>query len=700
MAEAKKKSMGNNTLVLLSFPTSLPGTWILYLIPGSALVLLMILVLSRKNEIHNPIRRKHLLTGSLVLFLLQVIGFAASLSCRNYGSIQLSTFQTILLSTAALTILWLSWTFLEERKNSLQTGITLALTGGILSFAVLSLLLFRVQSLFPIFSQETFHIIWQIISLLLALSGLILILIRRPDQWIIGALILACLGIGCGLELLLGNGNPDAVAWSQLAQAISLPWLLILLQRLTQKEDPPHIQDQTTPDQPVDTKPELVDLLLQINLQEKAADRFRATVRALSLSLVADICYLVRILPDGDHIELIAGYDLIREIFLPTPTLHRGELLHIMDAWADQRVLRLSQIHADAQDAVTLTLLLKYHRIGNLLAYPLHLPNEPAAGGVIIFSPYTSKLFDSNSLHLLDEVQATLSRILFGKNPIDRVNAELERNTKLAAILRQTAESLSQVLSEKEALITTLKTDLQQYKAKYQMEKMDSVQQMEALHNEIQSLRQQPPPQEGLLRRVEQLSAQLRQLTEERDQLKTALVRAEARIKHLESETGQTGPTRISMDNQIISLDSIAANLRLQIAAQLQNNAQTLEIINPEGRQMIKTDPELLQTALQGLLENAMIITPLEGAIQLRLDVSLETGMLIAEVTDHGEGLTHDEQTLLFSATEATIPGIGSLPSIRDAIRAIRVLNGKIWLRSTKHLSTTFRVQVPIRIID
>ena len=74
--------------------------------------------------------------------------------------------------------------------------------------------------------------------------------------------------------------------------------------------------------------------------------------------------------------------------------------------------------------------------------------------------------------------------------------------------------------------------------------------------------------------------------------------------------------------------------------------------------------------------------------------------MLIAEVTDHGEGLTQDEQTLLFSATETDIPGIGSLPSIRAAIRAIRVLNGKIWLRSTKQQSTTFRVQVPIRIID
>jgi signal transduction histidine kinase len=696
--------MGNMYSAIFSFLASLPGTWVLYLIPGSALVLLIILILLRKGQTNNSSRREHLLVGSLVLCLLQVAAFAIRLAYLISGSIQMSTFLMMQSMTIALTLVWVVWTFLEMPKTALQTGITLALTAGILAFTALSFLIFRVQSLFPFFSPDSVFIVWQTVNFLMALAGLTLILLKRPDQWIVGALALAALSIGCIMQLLLGSESLNGWVWPQLMQVISLPWLLVLLRRLPLAEDTPPIQEQpetiTTPDQPVDTKPELVDLLLQINLQENATDRYRATVRALSLSLVADICYLVRFLPDGDQVELIAGYDLIREIYLPTPKLRRQELLHITDAWADQRVLRLSQIHTDAQDAVTLTLLLKYHRIGNLLAYPLHLPNQAAAGGVIILSPYTNKLFDSRVLHLLDEVQETLSQMMFGANPIDKVNAELEQKTELAAILRQTTESLTQVLSEKEAMITTLRTDLQQYKAKYQLEKMDSVQQIDTLQNEIQALRQQPTPQEGLLRRVEQLSAQLRQLTEERDQLKTALARAEARIKHLETETGQTGPTRISMDNQIISLDSIAANVRLQIAAQLQNKGQDLEIINPEGRQMIKTDPELLQTALQGLLENAVAITPPEGALQLRLEVSLGTGMLIAEVTDHGVGLTQDEQTLLFSATQTDIPGIGSLPAIRDAIRAIRVLNGKIWLRSTKNQATTFRIQVPIRIID
>ncbi len=74
--------------------------------------------------------------------------------------------------------------------------------------------------------------------------------------------------------------------------------------------------------------------------------------------------------------------------------------------------------------------------------------------------------------------------------------------------------------------------------------------------------------------------------------------------------------------------------------------------------------------------------------------------MLIAEVTDHGEGLTPEEQSALFSAGQTLIPGIGDLAAIRSAIRAIRILNGKIWLSSKKNDHTTFRIQLPIRIID
>lgn len=687
--------MGINLSNISHCFTSAPGIWVFYLIPGLALAVLAGMALTRHG--------RHLLIGSGILFLLQALGLIFSLLSQEFGRIALPTFLILEQAIAALTLLWVVWTCLEEQQKALVTWASILLTAGLLLFLAISLLIIQLQPAYPSLAQIPLHSLWQSASLLLVLTGLILILVRRPAQWSFAVLILAGLGVGHGLQLFVIDSS-TSLAMVRLSQAISLPWLLVLVQRLPAKAkaSPTPIKAPLAedPNQPVDTKPELVDLLLQINLQESAADKFKATVRAISLSLVADICYLVRISPNRDRVELVAGYDLIREITLPAATLQREELLHISDAWEDQRVLRLSQADADARDAVTLTLLLKYHRIGNLLAYPLHLPGEPATGGVIILSPYTNRHFGASALRLLDEVQDTLAQVLYGENPLDTIKSELEQKAELVAILRQTSESLSKILDEKEALIASLKAELQRFKAKYQIEKLESVKQIDALRQEIQSFQLQTTPQQDLSRELEQLSQQIRQLTGERDQLRTALARAEARMKHLENQAGQTGPTRLSMDNQIISLDSIAANVRLQVATKLQAKGLELELINPDGRQMIKTDPELLQTILQGLLENAIAASPPETALQLHLSISLETGMLIAEATDRGEGLTQQEQTLLFSATESTIPGIGSLQAIRNAIRAIRVLNGKIWLRSIKHQFTTFRVQLPVRIID
>ena len=154
------------------------------------------------------------------------------------------------------------------------------------------------------------------------------------------------------------------------------------------------------------------------------------------------------------------------------------------------------------------------------------------------------------------------------------------------------------------------------------------------------------------------------------------------------------------METKLISLDAITANIKLHTSPQMQQKNQYLEIINPDGRQMIKTDPDLLNNVLIGLMENAIEASGKGSKIHMSQKLSFETGMLILEITDFGEGLSQTEQRALFNADHVTFPGIGSIQSIRNAIRAIRLLQGKIWLKSKKKEFTTFRVQVPVRIID
>jgi signal transduction histidine kinase len=600
----------------------------------------------------------------------------------------------------ALTIIWVLWLCLESDKPAkLNRGAAL-MSLALLFIMTLSVMLTLLMPGLQAEQGNLLNLLWFLGNFLLLAIGIILLAVQRPTHWLIGVLILALTSLGLGLQIIVVGNHLGLIGLVRLSQAIGLPWLLVL----TGKRDLAHspITQIDFPDDsiPVDTKPELVKQLLEINLTGSYDEKVRATVRALSLSVVADICYLVRLTPNGETIELMAGYDLIREINLPPAVLQPEQLLHIMDAWADQRTLNLTQTRGDLWDADTLTLLLKYHRIGSLLAFPLHFADQATLGGLILLSPYTSKHWGPETVHLLETVQPTLTDVLFGPDPLEELRLENEQQLLAISDLKQSSNQLSHDLQEKEQNLNSLLITLQQLKARYQLEKYESVQQIDAMQSELAELKGQPGPSPESERQLEQIQAEIRQMTSEREDLRASLARANARIQHLENTAGQTGPIRLSTDNQIISLDSMAANVRLQTAAKLQQAALTLEIHNPDGRQMVKTDPELLGTILQGLIENAIAASPPEGKVQLSQSLSLETGMLIAEVTDYGEGLTPEEQSALFNAKQAPIPGIGDLSAIRQAIRAVRLLHGKIWLRSKKNSHTTFRIQLPVRIID
>lgn len=672
----------------------------LHWVAGLALALLGGLALTHQHRLASPDRARRVSIGAGILLLVQAVQMILTVLFLKGLALTPASMGLVEHLALGLTLIWVVWTFIEEDRSRTANGLAILLSLGVLFLAAISMVLTILAPQLQFQASVRLNLLWQLGDLLLLLAGVILLILRKPQKWVVGVLILLGLGLGLALQLAVVDGELGLMGLVRLAQAVSLPWLLTLVSRFSEEKVPDRAANLPPDERPVDTKPELVDLLLQINLQDSHLTKAQAAIRALSLGVVADICYLAEIPPEGETVTLVAGYDLIREVPLPGVTLQAQQLLHIMDAWADQRTLQLTETSTDIRDADTFTLLLKYHRIGSLLAYPLNFPGGRTLGGVILLSPYTSKRWGNDTLRLLDEIKSTLTEVLFGSNQLETLQAELEQRATTIEQLRRNAEIISQTLAEKEQTLSELQTAIQQLKARYQIEKLESIQQMEALRQELQTAQQQTGSQVRLAQRLEQLHAEIHQLTRERDQLQTALARANARIQHLENQAGQTGPTRLSVDNQIISLDSIAANVRLQIAQRLQQARVDLEIINPDGRQVIKTDPELIQTALQHLLTNAIAAAPAGSAIQLALQLTLETGMLVAEVTDHGEGLMAEEQSALFNAGQKMVPGIGNLPAIRNAIRAIRVLNGKIWLRSQKNHYTTFRIQLPVRIID
>jgi signal transduction histidine kinase len=696
--------MASNLSTFFNILANPPGDLIFHLVVSSTLILMGVLALLslKKTSAQNQARRT--LIGCSILLFLQLI-----LVSLRIISIFLPLENTLFYPlverlTATLTIIWLIWAFFDDQQRFLPTRLIIFLTLTLVIMAGVSMAMVPHLSGSSRFNLVSLDLLWQFLAIALVLAGLALALFNPIPQQVVMMLILLLLAVGHLLQIFLQNQMGLEMGAVRFAQTLGLPWLMVLIQRLSTSTSSQSTiatgTAETFTEILVDTKPALMNLLLKINLTHTSEDKFRAVVQALSLSVVADICYLVRIPAEGDKLEIITGYDLIRETYQQPDTLAKEDLPRIMEAWRIHQSLELCGDHSEVRDAVTLGLLIKYYSVGNLFAYPLGLPDQPTFGGLIFLSPYTGKCLGDKTRRLMDEIKDTLTQVLFMPDPQEKARHALNQAHLQLNILTDEVEKLHHALIEKEAEIREKEILIKGLKGKYQIEKMETVKSIDQLKAHITQLTTQLNSQQIAHPQMEQLQQEIRQLTGEREKLNLALSRANAMIKDLQTQTGQTGPIRLSLDNQIISLDSIAANVKLRVNPQLQQKQIDLEIHNPDGRQMIKTDPELLQTALVELLKNAILASEPGGSIQLDQKLSFEMGMLTIQVTDYGEGLTQMEQTALFSAQHETIPGVGDVRALRNAIRAIRVLTGKIWLKSKKASYTTFRCQIPVRIID
>lgn len=685
---------------LTNILTSPPGNLLYHLVISLAFVLISGLAIPGLNLANSEDRARHILVGCSTLLLIHIVLFAASLVQG------LTPFSLALLESLASTlmIIWLFWIFHEEDPNFFLTGVNIFLTLALFIISTIILIMTNLGGTQGNFDPNMVIISWQLGAILLIALGLVLTFLKRPPQWVIAVCIMLVLASGHALEIILIDSLALKLGAVRLAQILSLPWTIVIVQRFS-KSQSDKVEIRETPKMPseeqrVDTKPTLIEYLLSVPLQKTQQDKFKAVARALSLGSLADICCILKLNEEADTFEMIAGYDLIREVFLDQAVFPTDSLPHILKTWQENRILKLSRSFTEGRDFETLTELINYPHLGNMFAYPLPSDEEPLAGGVILLTPYTERIWQNSTTSLFDQIRPTLSRVLFTPSDIEQLQIELSNAEEKIQQLINHKESLQADLVEKEFTIENLESALKQWKARFQIEKLESVNRIEKLQEQIDQFSAQPEDRSDISSKLEQMAAKIRQLTSERDQLKKELAKAEARINTLNIEKGQTGPIRLSMETQVVSLDSILANVRLKIASQLAALSIDLEIVNPDGHQMIKVDPELTQATIFGLLDNAIKASSPGGKVQVNQKLSLETGMLIIQITDYGEGLTPEEQKSLFSAEPEMNPGIGSIQSIREAIRAIRVLNGKIWLKSKKGEFTTFRVQLPVRIID
>ena len=166
--------------------------------------------------------------------------------------------------------------------------------------------------------------ICSVLGMILSLGGILLLMIRRPNGWGVGAGMLALLAAGYTLHWLFPSGG-DYSGVFRLAQITAFS----LLANLTAAF--PHIRTAiciagrsepgcTAASQPLfrtrprySTDPKVMQAFLELAAENSPDKACKEITRMISQLLLADLCLLVS-LQDEEPIVISCGYDLIREI--------------------------------------------------------------------------------------------------------------------------------------------------------------------------------------------------------------------------------------------------------------------------------------------------------------------------------------------------------------------------------------------------
>jgi len=161
-------------------------------------------------------------------------------------------------------------------------------------------------------------------------------------------------------------------------------------------------------------------------------------------------------------------------------------------------------------------------------------------------------------------------------------------------------------------------------------------------------------------------------------------------------EAGEVYPEVLKVNMQAL-IQSAADSFKIE--AKKKNIEVILEVLPSQGADFsFKTDSEKVKLILANLLSNAVKYTSENGKIIIRL--SFEGELIKIEVIDNGEGISEDNQKIIFDRFKRLDSGINSINrghglglSINKAL--IDLLGGSINIKSQLNKGAAFTVLLP-----
>jgi signal transduction histidine kinase len=490
--------------------TTSPGNLAYHIILAFSVVGALQVVISHWRSSGFPQGRRTSI-GLGLLLLAQLILFASSiLAWQNV--LDAHTFIPPLDRAVSLfslvIILWI-WAFPETSRLADAATFLLILLVG--TGMVLSLAWWGNNGQGIDFNNSWPDSIGSVQGIIFSLGGILLVMIRRPNGWGVGAGMLALIGAGYTLHWLAPGGG-DYPGVFRLAQITAFPLLLTLPQRFPISEQrfvsPDGASRAAAATQPLirtrprySSDPKVMQAFLELAAENSPDKAGKETTRMISQLLLADLCLLVSLQDEGP-IVISCGYDLIRETAIEGFTIETRLSPVMSSALRRGRPLRLPA-SSTSPDIQSLSQALNMARVGHLLVVPFTTSGEETSAlGLILLSPYSNRSWTQEDQTNLLSLTSAIGRILQHTRQANGYNKELEHAQQT---LEATQLRLEQLDLDKEKLRSELAYSQEQIS--YTSARAESLAAMFANQEAMQA-------GEGTDPRLTELEAENRQLKE------------------------------------------------------------------------------------------------------------------------------------------------------------------------------------------
>jgi len=282
-------------LLILSLAGALQGLYSLNRSGGSPIILRSIACIG------------FLILLQIILFMLNLLGWLNFIELNRF-------LPPLVRGLMVLSLIWIGilWIFPDPSKKPLVLGLISSLL--VTFFLVTSIISWYFNSNGGYFNKSFLDILWQILSLVIISSALILLFLRKPNGFKFGVGTFTLAGISHLLYLATPLSYGDYPGLIHLGQLAFFPIMLAIPQTLSpmgENEEPregkepiPLKQQEFSNDSKT-----FSSLLNHVNNIERDQIGI-GIVRGVSKAMLADLCLLI-ILKDQDLL-FECGYDLIR----------------------------------------------------------------------------------------------------------------------------------------------------------------------------------------------------------------------------------------------------------------------------------------------------------------------------------------------------------------------------------------------------